>query len=203
MRYYIADCHFFHSALNTKMDKRGFDSVLDMNDYMIDAWNNKVRRNDEVIILGDFSWGKADETMDLLRTLNGKKYLITGNHDLYLKDKNFDTSLFGWIKPYAELNDNNRKVILCHYPMPFYNGQYRLNDIGEPKVYMLYGHIHNTHDYELLKTFQKMITDTMVTDPGGNKRHIPCNMINVFTQFSNYQPLTLDEWIENNKKQNQ
>ena len=27
MRYYIADCHFFHASLNTKMDKRGFESV--------------------------------------------------------------------------------------------------------------------------------------------------------------------------------
>lgn len=24
MRFYIADCHFYHEALNTKMDKRGF-----------------------------------------------------------------------------------------------------------------------------------------------------------------------------------
>ena len=27
MRYYIADNHFFHRALNTKMDKRGFKSI--------------------------------------------------------------------------------------------------------------------------------------------------------------------------------
>ena len=25
---------------------------------------------------------------------------------------------------------------------------------------------------------------------------IPCNMINCFCMFSNYQPMTLDEWIE-------
>ena len=27
MRYYIADLHFFHENLNTKMDKRGFANV--------------------------------------------------------------------------------------------------------------------------------------------------------------------------------
>ena len=27
MRYYIADCHFFHAVLNVAMDKRGFDTV--------------------------------------------------------------------------------------------------------------------------------------------------------------------------------
>ena len=35
MRYYIADLHFFHENLNTKMDKRGFANVNAMNDYML------------------------------------------------------------------------------------------------------------------------------------------------------------------------
>ena len=55
MRYYISDLHFFHDNMNTKMDKRGFESLEVMNEYMISQWNKKVRKNDEVIILGDFS----------------------------------------------------------------------------------------------------------------------------------------------------
>ena len=39
MRYYIADCHFFHRKMNTEMDKRGFESVEEMNEYMIKKWN--------------------------------------------------------------------------------------------------------------------------------------------------------------------
>ena len=31
MRYYIADCHFFHAVLNVAMDKRGFDTVENPN----------------------------------------------------------------------------------------------------------------------------------------------------------------------------
>ena len=38
MRYYIADLHFFHENLNTKMDKRGFANVNAMNDYMLKQW---------------------------------------------------------------------------------------------------------------------------------------------------------------------
>lgn len=76
MRYYIADCHFFHASLNTKMDKRGFESVEEMNEYMIQQWNKKVRKNDEVVILGDLSWGKDDETNELLNRLNGRLFLI-------------------------------------------------------------------------------------------------------------------------------
>ncbi len=49
MKYYIADSHFFHGNLNTKMDNRGFSSTEKMNAYMIQQWNTKVRRNDEVM----------------------------------------------------------------------------------------------------------------------------------------------------------
>lgn len=50
MRYYIADTHFFHRSLNEKMDQRGFEDIEHMNEYMIDQWNSKVRKNDEVVV---------------------------------------------------------------------------------------------------------------------------------------------------------
>ena len=104
---------FFHGALNTKMDRRGFESVEAMNEYMLRQWNRKVRKNDEVVILGDLSWGKAEETNELLERLNGRLYLIQGNHDRFLKNKDYNAGRFVWIKPYEELQDNKRKVILC------------------------------------------------------------------------------------------
>ena len=55
MRYYIADLHFFHEAMNREMDRRGFESVESMNEYMLMKWNRKVRRNDEVVLIGDLS----------------------------------------------------------------------------------------------------------------------------------------------------
>lgn len=36
MRYYIADCHFCHKNLLTEMDNRGFESVEQMNEVMIE-----------------------------------------------------------------------------------------------------------------------------------------------------------------------
>ncbi len=83
------------------------------------------------------------------------------------------------MKPYEELSDNNRKVILSHYPMPFYNGQYRLDENGNAKTYMLYGHIHNTHDQQLMDQFIQTIQQTKVKDPGGLMRTIPCQCINM------------------------
>lgn len=200
MRYYIADCHFFHAVLNVAMDKRGFDTVEEMNEVMIERWNQKVRKNDEVVILGDFSWGKGEETNEVLRRLNGKLFLIQGNHDRFLKDKSFNLDRFEWVKQYAELSDEGRKVILSHYPMPFYNYQYRLDDQGKPKSYMLYGHVHDTPDEQLMLKIQKLIEETEVDAVGGGKRTIPCHMINCFCGYSDYVPLTLDEWIANDRK---
>ena len=127
MRYYISDLHFFHESLNTQMDCRGFKDAAQMNAYMIKQWNSRVRTRDEVVILGDFSVGKAEQTNEILNQLNGRLYMIKGNHDRYLKESEFNKERFVWIKPYAEMHDNRRKVVLSHYPIFCYNGQYRRN----------------------------------------------------------------------------
>jgi calcineurin-like phosphoesterase family protein len=200
VRYYIADLHFFHAAMNNKMDHRGFKTVEQMNEYMIEKWNKKVRKNDDVVILGDLSWGNAEETNGLLERLHGRLYLITGNHDRFLTNKDMNADRFKWIKAYEELSDNRRKVILCHYPIMCYNGQYRLDEKGNPKTYMLYGHVHDTQDQRLLEQFQKITRNTITRNAQGEEQHIPCNMINCFCVYSDYEPLTLDEWIDYNNK---
>ena len=201
MRYYISDLHFYHDNLNERMDCRGFESGEAMNEYMISQWNSRVRLNDEVVILGDFCMSsKGEDANAVLARLNGRKYLVIGNHDKYLKSKDFDHSHFQWITPYKEMKDHKRKVILSHYPILCYNGQYRVDEKGEPKTYMLYGHVHDTQDERLIEQFQEITRKTMVTDAQGNERSIPCNMINCFCKFSDYEPLTLDEWIVCDKR---
>lgn len=199
MRYYIADLHFWHRALNEHMDCRGFDSVEDMNAHIIEQWNKKVRKNDEVVILGDFSWGNAEQTQEVLEQLNGRLYLIVGNHDRFLEDKKFDSSRFVWIKQYAELNENRRKVVLSHYPIACYNGQYRKDEEGNPKTYMLHGHIHKTQDQQLIDFFEEYVKNQSHVSIGGDVETIPCHFINCFCMYSNYQPMTLDEWLEIDK----
>ena len=196
MRYYIADNHFFHEGINFRMDHRGFKAVELMNEYMIEKWNSRVRRNDEVVILGDFSIGKAEETNDILSKLHGRLYMICGNHDKWIQNKSANLSRFKWIKDYAEMNDNGRKVILCHYPIMCYNGQFRIDKNGNPKVYMLHGHVHKTQDVigihkykEFVRNYLRQCRDSDEPKPA------PINIINCFCMHSNYVPLTLDEWI--------
>lgn len=196
MRYYISDLHFYHESLLTKMDKRGFASCDDMHEYMIKRWNAKVRPQDEVVILGDVSMERGKRTSDILERLNGRLCLIVGNHDVYLKDRRFDTGRFEWIKPYEEMHDNKRKVVLSHYPIFCYNGQYRRDKEGRPKTYMLYGHVHDTQDERLVNEFIRQTRETQHGSPGVKESSpIPCQMINCFCMFSDYTPLTLDEWI--------
>ncbi|MBQ8940685.1 MAG: metallophosphoesterase [Firmicutes bacterium] len=194
---YIADCHFFHDRMCREMDKRGFANYEEMNEYMISQWNNKVTNRDSVYILGDFSISKSDATEKVLKRLNGKHHLIVGNHDRYIDDKDFPTNLFRSIGYYREIHDNGRKVILSHYPIFCYKGQYRRNKNGNPLTYMLYGHVHNTHDERLINRFITETRETRVLSKFSTElENIPCNMINCFCMFSGYQPMTLDEWIK-------
>lgn len=204
MIYYIADCHFYHAALNTKMDKRGFADVTEMNEYMIKKWNDKVTDADTVVILGDLSLGNVQETNELIHRLKGKLCLIVGNHDKYIGKPDFDLERFEWIDNYKEITDSQKKVICCHYPMPFYEGQYRKRHNGDPKTYMMYGHVHETRDEMLMQKIIEMIRNTSYVPIGSeNEGFIPCNMINCFCKRSDYTPLTLTEWIRYEKGEKQ
>ena len=197
MRYFISDLHFYHQNLNEQMDCRGFADGKEMNEYMIRQWNRRVGPKDEVVILGDLSVGKGKATNAIVEQLNGRLILLEGNHDRFLEDKQCDRSRFEWIGPYLELQDHKRKLVLCHYPILCYNGQYRKMRDGSDRTFMLYGHVHNTCDELLIHQFQTITRNTLrplrgQEEPG----HIPCHMINCFCMFSDYTPLTLEEWIE-------
>jgi len=203
MRYYIADCHFLHEALNTKMDCRGFRDAETMDEYMISQWNRRVRKSDEVVILGDLVWTKSVEKAEgIIRRLNGKKYLMVGNHDEWALKKSLDRSLFRDIAYYREFHDNGRKVICCHYPILCYNGQYRLTNKGKSRTFMVYGHVHNTEDQkDMLKYASDMRKRKVDRYHDGNESSMECNILNCFCMYSDYTPWTLDEWIDYHKNE--
>ena len=79
--FFTADTHFNHTNI-LKFCNRPFNSVEQMNETLIDNWNRVVGKDDTVFHLGDFCLGGAAEWTKLLDRLNGKIYLILGNHDL-------------------------------------------------------------------------------------------------------------------------
>lgn len=76
--YFIADTHFGEDNIR-RYEKRPFGSASEMDETIIGNWNRVVNGDDEVYILGDF--GADGNEQDVLKTLNGTKYLIKGNHD--------------------------------------------------------------------------------------------------------------------------
>ena len=51
-----------------------------MEQTLINNWNSRITKNDEVYILGDMFWYN-EEAPRILSELKGRKYLILGNHD--------------------------------------------------------------------------------------------------------------------------
>lgn len=193
MNFYIADCHFGHKNI-LRFDNRPFADLHQMEEVMVMLWNATVRKGDTVYILGDFCWGKADEWLRIIRQLNGIKVLIIGNHDL----STFPAELknqFADITPFKEIVDNGkdnsgRKVLLSHYPMPFYK---RANN---DKYYMLCGHVHNTAENQIL---EQLIQEFRSNSTSFSSAHAAnCGQIyNVgcMMPWMEYTPRTLDEII--------
>lgn len=135
MIYFIADLHFFHENM-IKRKNRPFQNAAQMNRKLIQNWNQYVRPNDEIYILGDLSWGGEEETRALLQQLQGKKYLILGNHDrMFLQNEKWQ-DIFVWMKHYYELSYEGHKFVLFHYPIEEWNGYFK-------GYFHLHGHQHN------------------------------------------------------------
>jgi hypothetical protein len=65
---------------------------------------------------------------------------------------------------------------------------------------MLYGHVHNTWDEELIDQARALASRQVRRRRDGEEYNLPCQMINCFCMYSDYTPLTLDEWIETDAK---
>lgn len=137
MIYFTADTHFGHRNI-INLSQRPFKDLDQMHRTLITNWNARVQPQDEIYILGDFSY-KADaaETNQILGQLNGTKYLIMGNHDHYIEHPDFDSSAFAWIRHYHVMSHNKRKFVLFHYPILEWQGYF-----GD--AVHVYGHVHNS-----------------------------------------------------------
>jgi calcineurin-like phosphoesterase family protein len=137
MIFFTADTHFNHSNI-INLCGRPFVDVGQMNETLIKNWNSCINNNDEIYILGDFAFkGSGLETENILKGLNGKKYLIKGNHDKFIEDKNFNRKNFEWIKDYYVLYYQKIKFVLFHYPIFEWDGYFG-------NAIHLYGHVHNS-----------------------------------------------------------
>lgn len=78
--FLISDPHFFHSNM-IRYESRPFTDVDHMNSEIIKRWNSVVKKNDTVIVLGDFALAPRSAVREIVAKLHGTKWLIMGNHD--------------------------------------------------------------------------------------------------------------------------
>lgn len=78
--YLYSDPHFGHTNI-IKYENRPFKDAEEMDKVLIDNWNQVVKKEDKVFILGDLSFYNKDKTKEIVNKLNGYKVLILGNHD--------------------------------------------------------------------------------------------------------------------------
>lgn len=141
--FFSSDHHFFHKNIQKFCPKtRLGKDVMEMNELMIQAHNDRVQKNDIVFFLGDFSFGQAQETKSVLSRLNGQKHLIYGNHDKVIKGDVSIQKMFETIQDYKETSWNKTKICLFHFPMREWN-QCHHGSIH------LYGHVHGGMDKQI------------------------------------------------------
>jgi calcineurin-like phosphoesterase family protein len=182
-RFYISDIHYGHNNILC-FDNRPFKDIDEMNEELVRRWNSVVTSDDIIYVLGDFFWCKSSDAQPVLDSLNGQKFLIKGNHDR-TSDSKF-IKKFAKVTDYLEVDDGNKHIVLCHYPIPCFKNHYY-------GWYHLYGHVHSSFEYNMMEHI-KYEMETLYT--------IPCNMYNVgaMMPWMNYTPRTIDEIIEGYNK---
>lgn len=87
--YTIGDLHLSFGCENKPMDIfKGWENYLPR---LEQNWNETVKNEDTVVIVGDISWGmtlqEAAPDFDYINRLNGQKIILRGNHDYWFATK--------------------------------------------------------------------------------------------------------------------
>lgn len=122
--FMISDPHFGHKSMS---EKRGFKTVEEHDEFIVDNWNSKVTKRDKVFLLGDITMEKS--SYNILEKLKGNITVVLGNHDL----PNHSRELLKYVDNVAGAI-RYKGCILTHIPIHDSEiDRFRLN---------IHGHIH-------------------------------------------------------------
>ncbi len=128
---FSADTHLNHKNI-IEYCSRPFSTIEEMNETIIENFNDRIMPDDTLYHLGDFSFGDAYRWRKRFKCKN--IFLIRGNHDKSgLKDAGF-----GWVKDTHNLIRPEGKeisIFLSHYG-------HRVWPSSHHGSYHLYGHSH-------------------------------------------------------------
>ena len=147
MIFFTSDTHF-GSERTLKLSRRPFNSIYEMDEFIIVNWNNIISPNDVVYHLGDFG------NIKILKYLNGIIKLIPGNYDLDNIDeiKKYENNKFKVIEKTKFLitidnlikvnEDDTNSICLVHKPSEMISN-----------IFNLFGHVHQL---SMVKKFTKL-----------------------------------------------
>lgn len=138
--YLTSDTHFNHNK-DFIYERRGFKSIEEMNEKIIENWNSIVKPEDTVYHLGDVMLGDIEAGINCLKRLNGHIYIAIGNHDTqariraYAACRNIEAVEFGY-----RIKQGKKTCILTHYPTI-------TNNVDNIRVPNFYGHTHQSTNF--------------------------------------------------------
>ena len=148
MIYVTSDLHFGHDR-QFIFGPRGFNSIQEHDEALIERWNSVITPEDEVYILGDLMLKDNVHGIECLKRLNGTKYFVRGNHDtdtrmnLYMDEQEADIAFAG---DACYLRYKGYHFYLSHYPTLTGNLE---EESLKQMTCNLYGHTHQkTNFYE-------------------------------------------------------
>ncbi|GAA4168012.1 metallophosphoesterase [Gryllotalpicola koreensis] len=153
--FVTSDTHFSHARIS-ELAGRPFATVEEMDEALVARWNALVGPGDAVLHLGDLALGPITESLPITGRLNGRKFLVPGNHDRVSTATQTKTAIErfrplyeeqGWtiLPEILDGTRNGRRLRASHYP---YRGDSqelerhqskRPVDDGTP---LIHGHTH-------------------------------------------------------------
>lgn len=170
--FFTSDTHFCHKNI-INFCNRPFSDLQEMHREITRMWNETVRSSDIVFILGDIIFGGANAYEEILPQLNGKKYLILGNHDY----KNFSLNKHKYFEGVYDkmfIAVDNQEIILNHEPLLCFGGQ------TNNKIWHLFGHVHTTKNVNPITSCDTERMRSMAT----------LTMYDVGMDFNDYKPIS-------------
>lgn len=132
----LSDTHFEHTNIN-ELANRPFNSTDEMDQYLLDRWNQRIEPGESVLFLGDLAIARPENVSELFAQLNGNITFIKGNHDDKGISKTLDIPVFSSV----EFEYKGLTLYCSHYPP---------EDNYEPPEhtqYWLCGHSHNNRPF--------------------------------------------------------
>ena len=147
--WFTSDTHFCHKQ-PFLWQPRGFSSVEEMNEAIVDKWNANIKSDDIVYHLGDMALNDIDSAIPYIKRLNGQIIWLRGNHDTDNKIKTIlhecqhlnMACYMNWNTSWSMmLKDGKRHIYLSHYPTIASN--YDEKHFSQ-HVISLHGHTHSS-----------------------------------------------------------